>query len=144
MDNRKTAVLTKEQSTQMERMADSMTGASSLLSPQPRTAVVQPPAPDRPTTIDGLIAWAKWHPCPSGRTDGKRHNHSLCEAGQLIIDTLDVALPCGVETPTATADGLVTIPDVGGSWSVEDAHGIAAAILRAAEAAEKAQAPSGR
>lgn len=106
----------------------------SLLSPQPRAAVVQPPAPDRPTTIDGLIAWAKWHPCPSGR-GGKRHNHSLCEAGQLIIDTLDVALPCGVETPIATADGQVTISDVGGNWSVEDARGIAAAILRAAEAA---------
>ena len=110
-------------------------------------AAVRNPPP-RPTTIDGLLGWAKWHPCNAPKRDNgkgqRNHNHSLCEAGQTIIDALDVALPCGVELPTVTDDGRVVLPDVSGEWATEDVRGIAAAWLRAAEAAEAKRGKVGR
>lgn len=133
--------MTDDPKTRLAKLAiDMLPLPTGLLATRVAPATIAPPPVEHPTTIDTLVDWARWHPCnrDSGSTGSKRHNHSLCEAGQTIIDALGVALPCGVETPTAGDDGYVTLPDVGGRWTVEDARGIAAAILRAAEAAEAA------
>lgn len=88
-----------------------------------------------PMTLEQLVAWAKTHPCTAGRVPS-RHNHSACQAGFAIVDLLGVALPCGWETPfVAGAEVVLVVDDRKFRLGVEEARGIAAALLRASEVA---------
>ncbi len=71
----------------------------------------------------------------SARSERVRRRFALA-----VIDLLGVAHPCGYE-PIVADEGWVVVPDdVAGRLSPEEARGIAASILRAAELADDQEA----